>query len=202
MLRPVALATRPSSLQYAHAALSELNPPDDGKFSLETLDAALNSVFPKSEPMSFVRRVELKNAIMAAGMLAEELPIANVKIVEKALAMLKKCGIPVPKTYAYSLSEINAALDKTTLSPSERIELKTTLMSAQLMERQGIVTPLQKPGVNVARSIFAQLDLDAPAPGQKVGLGTLNKAMVDKGLSVERKIYIKTTLHAAGMLAA
>jgi hypothetical protein len=51
------------------------------------------------------------------------------------------------------------------------------------------------------RLILAQLDLDPPAVGQKVGLGTPNKAMAEKGLSVERKIQIKTTLHATWMLA-
>jgi hypothetical protein len=64
----------------------------------------------------------------------------------------------------------------------------------------GIVVPLQRPALNVARSIFAQLDIDEPKAGEKVSLSKLNAAMDANGFGIERKIQTKSTLHAAGLL--
>jgi hypothetical protein len=213
MRADAALGRMPSAI---HAAGNSANPvvaatlracrsagvdvPASGRFTLEGLNAALDVAFPKSQPMSLDRRLQLKNQIAAAGMLTEDLPAANVKIVEKAVTLLRKAGIPVPTTHMFTLDDINAALDKTTLSPSDRIELKTTLTSAGLMERTGTVVPLQRPNVTVARSVFAQLELDEPRPGEKVSLGKLNAAMDAKGFSTERRIHTKATLYAAGLL--
>jgi len=174
--------------------------PASGRFTLEGLNAALDAAFAtNSHPMAWSQRIELKNQIFAAGMLIEE-PVINAKVVKAAAAMLVKAGIPVPTTHMFTLDEINAHLDKTKLSPEDRISLKENLLVAGLMERQGVVVPLRKPGINVARSIFAQLELDEPKPGEKVSLGKLNAAMAAKGFSFERKIQTKATLHAAGFL--
>jgi len=197
-----AAATKNSAVTAALQACADagVTVPANGRFTLEGLNAALDAAFrPDSHPMYLTRRIELKNQIAAAGLLTEE-PVINVKVVQAAGRMLAQAGIPIP-THVFTLDEINAELDKTKLSPGERISLKETLLAAGLMERQGVVVPLQKPGMSIARSIFAQLEIDAPTkPNEKVSLGTLNRAIRDKGFSVERSIAIKSTLHAAGLL--
>ena len=131
-------------------------------------------------------------------MLIEETAI-NTKVVQAAGRMLAAAGIPIP-THVFTLDEINAHLDKTKLTPEQRISLKENLLAAGLMERAGVVTPLRKPGINVARSIFAQLEIDEPKHGEKVSLGKLNTAMAAKGFDFQRRIETKATLHSAGFL--
>jgi hypothetical protein len=197
-----AASTNNSAVAGALIACQEagVRVPPSGRFTLEALNSALDAAFrPETHPMYLTKRIELKNQIFAAGMLTEE-SIVDVKIVKAAAAMLVKAGIPVPTTHQYTLAEINAHLSKTQLSPEERIVLKENLCAAGLMERAGTVVPLQKPGMHIARSIFAQLDLAPPPVGQKVSLGALNRAIREKGISAEKSIHIKSTLHAAGLL--
>jgi hypothetical protein len=194
-------STRNSAVACALSACRDAGVavPASGRFTLEALNSALDAAFPaNSHPMAWSRRIELKNQIAAAGMLIEE-PVINAKVVQAAGRMLAKAGIPIP-THVFTLDEINAELDKTKLSPGERIALKDNLMAAGLMERQGVAVPLRKPGINVARSIFAQLGIDEPKQGQKVSLGKLNAAMAEKGYDIQRKITTKAALHAAGLL--
>jgi hypothetical protein len=174
--------------------------PAGGKFTLETLNAALDDALDKNHPVYMDRRFKLKNQIFAAGLVVEE-QVIDTKAIKIAAAMLRQAGIPAPSTHAFTLSEINAELAKTALSPQHKIEIKLALAKAHLLEDAVATVAPQRPNITMARSIFAQLELDPPPAGQKVGLGTLAKAVREKGVAPEKAMQIKASLHALGLLA-
>jgi hypothetical protein len=117
-----------------------------------------------------------------------------------ALLMLAKLGTPLPARGRFTLGEINAAMEKVKLSIDHRMEIKTALDRAGFLENNAVQSETPTPSVQMQRSIFAQIGIDAPAHGEKVSLAKLNDAMAARGFSTERKIFVKGTLASAGLL--
>jgi hypothetical protein len=179
--------------------------PANGRFaSLEALNASLDSAFNKDAPGYMEKRVALKNKVINAGMLIEQKqnPV-NEGAVKNAVNVLRKYRIPFDAKYMFTVDDINAAAATAGLTPTQRIEIKVACERAGLLDLDGTFTsaPMPTPTLSAARLVFRQLDLDPPAPGQKITVAALNRAIREKGCDAVRSIQMKSTLHAAGMLA-
>jgi hypothetical protein len=169
--------------------------------SVYELDQALTAAF-KNKPPHLVldARMQLKNKIFAAGMVAEDSRPINEKQVIGTARMLKKFGIPMP-TQVHSLASINAELDaRPEISAEDRVAVKQNMIKAGLLDAGDgdVVPPAPRPNIRMAHSIFDQLGLERPAG--KASLGLLNAAMDRMAIPTERRIAIKTSLSAAGFL--
>jgi hypothetical protein len=173
----------------------------DSGIELEALNTELDRAFPKTHPQSMHRRLALKAQLNASGLIIEPTKV-DEKAVDAMVRFMKKHDIPVPTKYIPTIGDLNAAAEKAKLSISERLQLKLLCEKAGMLDTEGtmVLAPMPKPAVNVARSIFAQIGIDPPAPGRKASLAAVNKAMSDKGFDTRRRIQIKTTLAASGML--
>jgi hypothetical protein len=179
--------------------------PHSGRFaSLEALDASLHAAFDKQSVGYFEKRISLKNQIIRAGLLIEQKqkPVDEGAI-RFAANLLRKHRIPFDGEHMYTVDDINAAMAKAELTPVDRIEVKVACERAGLLDTAGTTmsTPMPGPSINAARLVFRQLDLDPPAPGQKIAIAALNRAIREKGFDAVRSIEMKSTLHAAGLLA-
>jgi hypothetical protein len=178
--------------------------PNNGRFtSLEQLDASL-SALDKDAPGYLERRVALKNKVIQAGMLIEQKQNPVDKgAVQFAVNTLRKYKIPFDGEHMFTISDINAAAATAGLNPTERIEVKIACERAGLLDLEGtfMSAPVPAPSINAAKLVFRQLDLDPPAPGQKISVAALNRAIREKSFDAVRSIQMKSTLHAAGLLA-
>jgi hypothetical protein len=176
--------------------------PETKRFSsLYELDQALSAAFKNdASPLALQKRIELKNKIFAAGMVADGDSPVNEKQVIGTARLLNKFKIPIQ---VHSLASINAELDaRPEISPSDRISIKHNMILAGLLDSSdgNIAPPRPQPNVQLYHSVLAQLGLDVPAPGKKVSIGILNAAMKSADLPIERRIAIKSTLSAGGFL--
>jgi hypothetical protein len=171
--------------------------------SIAELDRALDAAFAGNpSPLVRQRRMQLKATLAAVGMLQEEQPVDEKRVMH-AVKLLKAAGIKVPTTHAFTLDEINTELDATTLSPADRISLKEHLRAAGLLDAtDGLVErpSFSASALRISRSIFQQIGIDEPSPGHKLNLAAVNAAMTKAGFSAERSIPMKETLAAAGFL--
>jgi hypothetical protein len=166
------------------------------------LDSALDAAFKdKPKHLATPKRIEIKSRLYAAGLVSDEAPVDEKRVLH-AVKLLKAAGIEFSTTHMFDLGDLNAKLNKTTLSASERIALKTHLVAAGMLAgSDGMVAPSPtNPNVRIAHSIFDNLGLERPAPGHKVSLGTLNAAMARVNMSTEKRIETKMNLAASGHL--
>jgi hypothetical protein len=147
------------------------------------------------------RRIKIKNLLLAAKMLNEDRPVDEVRL-KHAVKLLKAAGIPVPATHMFTLSEINAELDKTTLDSGSRVALKQHCLAAGLLDASdgNMMPPPAPPNTKMAYLILDQLGLDYPLPGHKLSRGALNAALSKAGLSPIKRIEIKSTLAMSGVI--
>jgi hypothetical protein len=182
-----------------HAGLAV---PPNGRFpSLEALNAALDRAFDKAMPTSLERRLELKAKIFAAGLVIESVPI-NEKVVLTAATMLRKAGIKFDGKHMMTVGELDAEMAAKNLPIEHRLEIKVACSRAGLLDESNIrvTPPAPKPNVGVTRSIFVQLGIEPPAPGQKTSLAAVDEAMARRGFDIARRLQIKATLSATGAL--
>jgi hypothetical protein len=172
--------------------------------SVEELDRALTLAFAGNKsPSALSNRIELKSKLFAAGMVADETPAIDEKRILHVGKLLRAAGIPIP-TYVWTVAEINAELDKTKLSPGDRIALKNHCLAAGLLQASdGMIEPPRSPpalDTRRALAVLHEIGLDAPEPGRKIGLGMLNAALAKAGTPVGRRFEIKSALALAGLI--
>jgi hypothetical protein len=156
--------------------------------------------FAAAKPVPFAKRIELKNRLAAAGLLIEPPTREQERDAVRAALMLKKAGIAVPTKYQFTAAELDAELAKTNLPVSDKLEIKSACHAAGLLDDGVVSAPLNRPDASVANNICASLDIDPPAPGQKLSLAAVNRAIKAKGFDAMKAMDIKDRLHAAGAL--
>ncbi len=115
-----------------------------------------------------------------------------------ACMMQVKAGLEPGRPY--SVKELDAHLAKSSISLSHKMEIKSALHAAGLLKGDVIDVPAPRPDANVVRNICARIEIDPPAPGTKLSLAAVNKAIRERGFGSTHSIDIKEHLYAAGVL--
>jgi hypothetical protein len=129
---------------------------------------------------------------------------ADPKVFAIAMKLIAKAGIELPKDgFRYTLEELNAALDKTTLPGQHRIEVKVAVDRAGLLHASAPVSAASGPSPRAlegARMVCEGLGLTMPAPGRKLSVGVVDDALASRGFTIDERFRKKAVLSAAGYL--
>jgi hypothetical protein len=166
-----------------------------GGIELETLDHKMRTT-PK--PLSFEKRIELKNLAAAAGKLIEPVSAAYECEYVRAALMLVKLGCE-PRPIA--IKKLDEVLAKADLSTPRKMEIKTALAHAGLIINDRVLPTPKRPDEGVLQRLCARIGLDSPPPRGQLSISAVNKALKEKGFTPSEAIEFKTRLHLAGVLA-
>jgi hypothetical protein len=194
-------------VEQLHAAGVKL--PASGRFhDLDELDMALIAAFPDTHldknKSLLARRMALKNQILNAGMCGQtDRPMkdadeATAAAVKYAAVLLKKHGVKMPADGKMFLPGDISAMS---ISLEDRLHLKVSLEKAGLMDMSNTVVSkpiVAKPPAAMVKLIFAELELK---PVDKIHVNELSRIMTERDVGPRRRIQIKETLSAAGILA-
>ncbi len=193
-----------ASTEHRNAAIRALESagigvPEAGAFTIQQLDAALDTAFSRTNPNYLTRRMELKFLVASGGMLLEKSPIDKHTIVRASL-MLRKAGVPMPDGKAYTVAEFDKLLAGKDISPEHKIEIKAACSAARLLEAGAIEPKTLVQPIQAAKAICDTLGLEFPKNGLKLSTGIVDDAMAKRGFDERRRLNSKITLQAAGAL--
>jgi hypothetical protein len=177
--------------------------PASGSFTLPELNTALDTAFPRSNTVGIGKRMELKEAVYAGGLVLEK---STTAVDKKALVlcglMARKGGFPLPDGKPYSIADFADVLAAASpaISIEHRMEIKSAFSRAGLLQG-GTIEPKQHiPPIKAARQLCDTLGLQVPGNGMKLSTGIVNERMERLDWNIERRLNAKIVLQSGGLL--